>query len=206
MSIFPHSDLYMSLKSSTFAPDLMLMKMNRTLHTALGMVLLVLCPVITCAEHIRTPHDFQTMNKETELIFSNSNTVGRTALLTYKCTGTDAKFAVIPATSTIGIRLPKYGSTVTTTKINELDEMTIGVLPSDAFRDNIKVYVSRDSITWSPALTGDSIDYSKGSIHVSLPRNNYYVRLTNTLGPSKDASLTTITYWQDHCNCFIYEP
>ena len=179
---------------------------NRILHTALWLILIALCPVPIRAEHISTLHDFQAMNKETELIVTNSNTTARTALLTYQCSGTDAKFWRDHVYDTyISIRLPKNNSMVTTTKINELDEMLIGVIPINEFRTNIKVKVSKDSITWSNPLSGDSIRYEKGSIHVSLPRNNYYVRIYNTTG-TYDTSLTSIRYYQDHCNCFIYEP
>ena len=196
----------MSKKSSTFALDLLNTMIKRTLHTALWLVLIALCPVPVCAEHIYTPHDFQSMNKVTELILTNSNTTASTELLTYQCTGTDAKFGKDHKFSTyFSIRLPKNGSTVTTSKINELDEMQIAVIPADESRDNIKVKVSKDSITWSAPLSGDSISYSNGQITVTLPRNNYYVRIYNTNG-SKNTSLTTISYYQDHCSCFTYEP
>lgn len=180
--------------------------MYRNKHIIFGTLLLALCPVLSRAEHIYTPHNFQTMNKTTELIITNSNTNARTNLLTYQCSGTNAKFGKDHVFNNyVSILLPQNGSMVTTSKINELDEMTIGVLPTDEERYNIKVIISKDSITWSDPLAGDSISYSNGSIHVSLPRNNYYVRIYNTNG-AKKASLNSIDYYQDHCNCFTYEP
>ena len=180
--------------------------MKNFLQTRLWVILIAM-PIMVHAERIYTPHTFHTMNKVTELIFSGSNTIGRTELLTYKCTGTvDTKFGKDHVFNTyISIRLPKNGSTVTTSQINELDEFTIGVLPADESRRNILVKVSTDSISWGDPLSSeDVIQYSNGSIHVSLPRNNYYVRIYNTNG-AKEASITSIYWYQDHCNCFIYE-
>jgi hypothetical protein len=180
--------------------------MHNYLTSLLVGLLIFLCPSLTHAERIYTEHDFKTMDKVTELVITNSFTTAKTDLLTYQCTGTDAKFALDHLYKTsFSIRLPKYGSTVTTTKINELEEFLIGVIPADEKRDNIKVKVSKDSITWSDPLTSDNIQYSKGSITVKLPRNNYYVRIYNTNG-AKDTSIKSIYYFQDHCNCFIYEP
>ena len=180
--------------------------MHNYLTSLLVGLLIFLCPSMIRAERIYTEHDFQSMDKTTELVFSNSNTTAKTELLTYQCTGTDAKFAIDHVYKRFSsIRLPKYGSTVTTTKINELEEFLIGVIPADEKRDNIKVRVSKDSITWSDPLTSDNIQYSNGSITVTLPRNNYYVRIYNTNG-AKDTSIKSIYYYQDHCNCFIYEP
>ena len=168
------------------------------------LMLLMVCPSMIRAERIYTPHNFHSMALAGDIAFFNTNTIGRTALATYKCTGTNAKFDFY--NSIICIRLPKNGSTVTTSKINELDEFTIGMIPDNVDRSNIKVMVSTDSISWDGPLSDASvIEYSNGSIHVTLPRNNYYVRIYNTMD-SKDTSISSIQYYQDHCNCFIYNP
>lgn len=177
--------------------------MNRNIRTFLGICTLLLFPVFACAETITTNHVFQTMNKSTELIFSNSYTTAETNLLTYQCTGKDAKFDRYGG-STWSIVLPSSSSKyVTTTCINELSGFTIGHYPSSK-NVNIKVYVSKDGSTWSSALSGDSITYYSGTIDVSLPRNNYYVRIKNISG--SEIYLLNIIWYQDHCNCFLYEP
>lgn len=170
-------------------------------------MLIMVCPAMIRAERIYTPHSFDTMHKNGDLTITNSNTIGRTALAWYQCSGTNAKFFTDHVYSTyISIRLPRNGSTVTTSKINELDEFTIGMIPDNVDRSNIKVMVSTDSISWDGPLSDASvIEYSNGSIHVTLPRNNYYVRIYNTMD-SKDTSISSIQYYQDHCNCFIYNP
>lgn len=180
--------------------------MKNQLRTILW-TLILLYPVFACAETITTNHVFQTMNKSTELIFSNSYTTAETNLLTYQCTstgtGANAKFDRYGG-STWSIVLPSSSSKyVTTTCINELSGFTIGHYPSSK-NVNIKVYVSKDGSTWSSALSGDSITYYSGTIDVSLPRNNYYVRIKNISG--SEIYLLNIIWYQDHCNCFLYEP
>ena len=161
-------------------------------------------PALVLAETIYTPQDFQTMTSEKTLKFSNSNTVGKTDFVTYTCSGTNAKFAQY--VGVITIQLPNNGSTVTTTKINELTEFVVSFESSKKDERNLKVRVSKDSINWSyPLATTDSIRYSSGSILVTLPRNNYYIRIYNTTG-TYPSYLTGIDYIQDHCNCFIYQP
>ena len=172
--------------------------------------MLIGLPMMVRAEKIYTEHTFRTMNKETELLFYSSNTIAWTNLLTYRCTGNaDTKFDKDHIYKTnISIRLPKNGSTVTTSKINELEEFIIGVITNSDVYDctNLKVKVSKDSVNWGslPITSSDSITYTASSIQVTLPRNNYYVRLYNT-NSSKDISITSIFWYQDHCNCFIYE-
>ena len=94
------------------------------------------------------------------------------------------------------------GSTVTTTRINELAEFQLAHYPPTKYED-LKVYVSTDGVSWGLPLSGDAITYSAGTINVTVPRNNYYVRFRNNA--STDVSILSIIWYQDHCNCFIYE-
>lgn len=167
-------------------------------------VSLLLVPSLSLAETIRTSQDFQTMAAAKTLTFANSNKTGKTDFVTYSCSGTNSAFAQYNGT-TISIKLNQTGSTVTTTKIKELSEFYIGFEASKKNERNLKVKISKDSITWSPPLsTTDSIVYSSGSMHVTLPRNNYYIRIYNTTGMA--TYITGMDYYQDHCNCFIYQP
>ena len=192
----------MSILFCTFAPDLTISSMYRNLHTIFGMLLLVLCPAVTRAERIPTSHNFQTMNKSTELIITDSYTKAKTDLLRYTCSGTYAKFDRYGG-SIWSISLPKSNRFVTTTRVNELDGFDFVYYPASS-NESIKVYVSKDSISWGKALSGDSIEYSAGSVAVTIPRNNYYVRIKNE--SSTDIFIPAIIWYQDHCNCFIYEP
>ena len=180
---------------------------KRTLHTALWLVLIALCPVPVCAERIPHEHNFQSMVTNSEITLTNSNKTATTNLLTYQCSGTNATFGkdhYLPSASKVwSFKLLDNGSTVTTTRIDELAEFWVGHYPPTTCT-NLKVYVSKDSITWSPALTGDSISYETGYVTVTIPRNNYYVRFRNST--AADVSIIRINWYQDHCSCFTYEP
>lgn len=168
------------------------------------LVSLALVPSALMAETIRTLQDFQTMAAAKTLTFANSNKTGKTDFVTYSCSGTNSVFALY--NSIITIKLQQNGSTVTTTKIKELSELIISFEASQKNERNLKVQVSKDSLSWSPPLsTTDSIVYSSGSMHVTLPRNNYYIRIYNTTG-TYPTYITAMDYYQDHCNCFIYQP
>lgn len=178
--------------------------MYRNKHIIFGTLLLALCPAFSRAERIPHEHDFQSMVSKSEIVVTNSYHTATTDLLTYQCSGSNSSFAKDHLYKTLwSFKLLDNGSTVTTTKINELAEFQLAHYPPTTYT-NLKVYVSKDSITWSPALTGDSISYSAGTVAVTIPRNNYYVRFRNVA--STDVSILSIIWYQDHCNCFIYEP
>lgn len=176
------------------------------------LVSLALVPSALMAETIRTVQDFQIMAAAKTLTFANSNKTGKTDFVTYSCSGTNSAFAQYNGT-TISIKLQQNGSTVTTTKIKELSEFYISFESPKRIQntgantgENVMVKISKDSITWSPPLsTTDSIVYGSGSMHVTLPRNNYYIRIYNTTG-TYPTYITSMDYYQDHCNCFIYQP
>jgi len=168
------------------------------------LVSLALVPSALMAETIRTLQDFQAMTTAKTLTFANASKTGKTDFVTYTCSGTKSLFTSY--NSIISIQLYQNGSTVTTTKIKELSELIINFEASRKNERNLKVQVSKDSLSWSPPLsTTDSIVYSSGSMHVTLPRNNYYIRIYNTTG-TYPTYITSMDYYQDHCNCFIYQP
>ena len=179
--------------------------MKQKISCIAALVCALILSICTYAERIPTVHEFASM-PASDLVFTNSNKTATTPLTVYTCSGTSAVFGLDHVyNSKTSIRLPKNGSTVTTSCINELSEFTITYEPIAESRPNLKVQVSKDSVNWGyPLSTSDSIAYSTGSITVTLPRNNYYVRIKNT--NSSDVSIRIITYYQDHCNCFIYTP
>lgn len=157
------------------------------------------------AEVINTAQNFKSMNDLGTLTFESGNKVGRTDFVTYTCSGSGATFGIDRVESKISICLPNKGNTVTTTRIDELTGFSIMYNPYDVNRTNLKVRLSRDGETWGDPLTGDNISYSDGSVSVTIPRNNYFVQIYNNAS-SKDVFIMSITYYQDHCNCFVYEP
>ncbi len=178
--------------------------MHNYLTSLLVGLLIFLCPSLTHAERIYTEHNFQEMVAKSEIDVSGDRKNAETELLTYTCSGTNATFAKDHlGANQWSFKLLDNGSTVTTTLIPELAEMRIVHYPTTKYT-NLKIYISTDSITWSPALDGDNISYTASAISVTVPRNNYYVRFKNTA--STDVSILSIIYYQDHCNCFVYEP
>lgn len=176
--------------------------MKRISHILL-VCLISLSPALCRADRITTSHNFHTMSSDaTKLEFKNGNKTGITPLLTYTCSGTNATFGVTGVF--VGLQLPSSGGQVVTTRIDELAEFQIFHSPGSKCT-SIKVYVSKDGSSWSAALSGDSIAYSSGYINVTLPRNNYYVKIAATANIT-EFYISGITWYQDHCNCFVYEP
>ena len=191
---------YIVKKQYLCARFLICYKMHNYLTSLLVGLLIFLCPSLTHAERIYTEHKFNTMVINSEIVVTNSFHTAETDLLTYQCSGTNASFAKDHlGANQWSFKLLDNGSTVTTTRIPELAEMSIAHYPASKY-EALKVYISTDSIAWSLAPA----TYSAGTINVTIPRNNYYVRFKNTA--STDVSILSIIYYQDHCNCFIYEP
>ena len=176
--------------------------MKNFLQTRLWVILMAM-PIMVHAERISTPHNFQTMVTKSEITVTNSYKTAETALTTYNCSGTNCTFAKDHYSGTLwSFKMLDNGSTVTTTRINELAEFQLAHYPPTKYED-LQVYVSTDGISWGLPLSGDAITYSAGTINVTVPRNNYYVRFRNNA--STDVSILSIIWHQDHCNCFIYE-
>jgi len=176
--------------------------MKNYIHAIFGIMLIGL-PMMVRAERISTRHEFQNMVTKSEITITNSYKTAETALTTYNCDGTNCTFAKDHYSGTLwSFKMLDNGSTVTTTRINELAEFQLAHYPPTKY-ENLQVYVSTDGVSWGLPLSGDAITYSAGTINVTVPRNNYYVRFRNNA--STDVSILSIIWYQDHCNCFIYE-
>ena len=176
--------------------------MKNYIHAIFGIMLIGL-PMMVRAERTGTKHDFQEMFTKSKITITNSNKTAETALTTYNCSGTNCTFAKDHLTGQrCSFKMLDKGSTVVTTRIDELVEFQIAHYPTSRYED-LKIYVSTDGTSWGDPLSGDAISYSASAINVTVPRNNYYVRFYNNA--STDVSIISIIWYQDHCNCFIYE-
>ncbi len=176
--------------------------MKNYIHAIFGIMLIGL-PMMVRAERISTRHEFQNMVTKSEITITNSYKTAETALTTYNCSGTNCTFAKDHLTGKLwSFKMENKGSTVTTSRIDELAEFRIAHYPTTRYED-LKIYVSTDGTSWGDPLSGDAISYSASAINVTVPRNNYYVRFYNNA--STDVSIISIIWYQDHCNCFIYE-
>ena len=165
------------------------------------LVLLALSPAISRAERETVVHSFHSMSQPTEIKFTNSNKTATTELTTYTCTG-GSEFGI--ASSKISAILDKGGETVTTTQVDELVGFMIKYNPAGESLSNVKIYLAKNGGAFGAAVSGDSIDYQKGVIDVSIPRGNYAIKIVNN--DSKTCSIYRIDYYLDHCNCFEYIP
>lgn len=170
------------------------MRMKKLLSTIL--CLLVLSPALTRAETIT--HDFHEMSRLSQLTFSSANKVGETDLVTYTCSGTGATFGV--TNSKICIQLPQNGGQVITSPaIENLTRVKISHYPASKC-ENLKVYISTDGSSWGSALSGDAIEYgNSGTIFVTVPKGNYYLKFANTT--STAVSIIQVEYTTEPCVC-----
>ena len=174
------------------------------------LALLLLCAAVCRAEGDSLKHEFHVMSKDaSQLSFSSSDKVGVTPLVTYTCTGTNAKFGVdirtgiAPASKKICINLLDAGNFVTTSAIEDLAGIEIWHYPQTTC-SNITLQLSRDSAHWTDAIIQDGM-YRATRIVASFVPGRYYVRLTNTT--SKSVSLYKIIYrFGSGCNCVLYIP
>lgn len=167
---------------------------------------LLMTSLMAYAERTSISHDFADMVSKSQLTATNSNKTITTADMIYTCVGTNAVFAKDHFyNSKWSIKLLDRNDKVTTTLIDELCEIDIVHCPEDKPCENIKIYVSNDSIEWGDPLSGSQITYDKGSINATVPRDSYYVRILNN--STTDVSLIGIVYYQDHCpGCFLFKP
>lgn len=178
--------------------------MKKRKHILL-LLLFSLCTVMGYADRETVAQSFNSMYPS-ELELSADYKTITTDKVTYTCTGGTTQFWLDHQFGTVySIVLAESVGTVTTTKVNELIGFQILSRPNSK-NDKVKVYVSKDGVDFGTALSGDKITYDKsGTIDVSIPRGNYYIRIVNTNSSSK-CSLTRIDYYLDHCNCFEYIP
>ena len=181
--------------------------MKQLTHITLLFLFLLVSPLCR-ADRETVPHVFHTMDKETDLIFSNSNRTAETSLLTYTCDSKSEFYTDHVYGTNISAVLNTSTGTLTTTQVKELTGFQIAHwLEADSVK--VKVYVSKTGTFGAVALSrlnGDNITYnSTGIIDVRLPRGNYYIKIVNTDGSYK-FSIRSMYYYLDHCNCFEYVP
>lgn len=179
--------------------------MKRT-NVYITLCLLTLCPLCANAQRWGKVQEFQEIPGDS-ISYTNKNKKCITDFVTYTCSGhKDAVFGLYPPLPSIGgkvsIILPKNG-TVTTTKISDLVGLQIFHNPYDAECEDVKVYISLDSIAWE--LVSVESTYQKGSIDIpSIMHDSYYVKIINTYTPT--VAIRSITYFMEKCNCFRYVP
>lgn len=138
------------------------------------------------------------------MIFSNSYRTATTSLLTYTC-ASESAFGIDPVYKEICAILNTSTDTLTTTQVKELTGFQIAHIPV-AKCEKVEVYVSKTGVFDGVLpLSGDNITYnSTGTIDVTIPRGNYYIKIVNT--DRNRFSIRGIDYYLDHCNCFEYVP
>jgi hypothetical protein len=146
-----------------------------------------------------------------QLAFYSLNTVGKTDLATYTCTGTNAEFGsdlVNPAgNKKISINLPTSNRYVTTSAVEDLAGLEIKFYRNNDHDPKLKLQLSRDSVHWTDAITptSETKTYRETKIIADFVPGRYYVRLTNTTS-SKAISIYQIIYSFGSCNCMLYIP
>ncbi len=164
--------------------------------------LLSLYPAFCQAERqLWARHNFSVLNAEGNLAFLNSNTVGKTDVLTYTCSG-GGTFAF---TSTYVISLPNNGSEVVISPaISKLAGIYITYSSPSSQCENVKVYVSTDGTSWGEPIPNADIVCTPTTIDVTLNRRNYYIKIVHT--KKADFYIGSIDYYTEDCNCFPYIP
>jgi len=176
-------------------------RMKRTnLHTIV-LCMLILCSLSAHAERTYKEHTFHGMPSPAEITYAADYLSAVTELTTYTCSGpAGTNFGRAAGDKKIAILLPKSGSTVTTTKIDDLVGLYIRNNPSQTCT-NIEVSVSLDSINWIVVSTSGT--HQSGFIDIpNIIHDSYYVRIMNTTNTA--AEIRSIKYYFDDCNCFRY--
>ena len=179
-----------------------------------GIVCVLLLSAVFCrAEKAAVTHEFSTMNSNGTLVYPPKSdnpdkpdyTIGKTDLLIYTCSGTNATFGGDLYNDLgykkISINLPSSNRFVTTTAIDSLTEIQIWHYPMNTCT-NIKVQLSRDSVHWVN-MTG-ATTYETDHVRATFVPGRYYVRVRNT--SSTSVSLWKIKYTFGDCNCVMYIP
>lgn len=175
-------------------------------HKLIGLLVCLFClTTLTQAEIITTTHNFDTMNVNKQIQFSEGNTVATTPLLTYTCS-VDAKFGnSTNSHSQTAIFLDQPKATVTTTMIDNLKEITIYHHPDvqllySATTPNFYISISYDNQTWTNI--SDSAQIGKGIITIPMPATgDYYVQIKQR---STNFYIHTMKYTTEQCACFPY--
>ena len=164
--------------------------------------LLMLCTSIYGVEIVKTTHNFHAMSgDDTQIQYSNNNTIAETPLLTYKCTKASFGLYTEVVPHSICVLMNESDATVTTTQISNLKKLIINYYyeGSEAYdADEITISISADRQDWN---TPDEIIYNKGAVDVVLPTGDYYLQIKRK---SKNFYINQITYYTEKCACFPY--
>ena len=175
--------------------------MKKMRHNLFLVCLLVLCTTICHAETITTVHNFHAMSGDnTQIQYSNDNTVAKTELLTYTCTP-GAKFAADQNKTYGNISIFMEGSGVAvTTQIDNLKEIDIYHYPQENLSSRIVVSVSTDGQNWEKI---EVVNQLSAYVRATMPATgDYYVRIERN---GKDFYyIHQITYYTEKCACFPY--
>lgn len=174
--------------------------MKKMRHNLFPVCLLVLCTTICHAETITTTHNFRAMSSDnTQIQYSDGNTVAKTELLTYTCK--NAKFAADPNKTygNISIFMEGSGVAVTTTQIGNLKEIDIYHYPERNLSSKIVVSVSTDEQNWEKI---EVVNQLSAYVRATMPATgDYYVRIESD---ETDFYIHQITYYTEKCACFPY--
>lgn len=167
------------------------MRMKKLLSTIL--CLLVLSPALSRAETIT--HEFAS-----GFTFTNSNKTATKDGFAYSCSSTASFWLDLIYGSVISLNMPDGSSAATTsTAIENLTRVMISHYPASKC-ENLKVYISTDGSSWGSALSGDAIEYgNSGTIFVTVPKGNYYLKFANTT--STAVSIIQVEYTTEPCVC-----
>jgi hypothetical protein len=162
---------------------------------------MILCTSLYSAEIVTTTHDFHAMSgNKAQIEFSNSNTIAKTPLLTYKCTP-GAKFDADPNKThgNISIFMEGSGVAVTTTQIDNLKEIDIYHYPQEDLSLKIIVSISTDGKNWEELQLINQVSVY---VRATMPATgDYYLQIKSK---SKDFYIHQIEYTTEKCACFPY--
>jgi len=192
-------------KSSTFAPI-----MKRSILSLLFILTALLCR----AAVISYDHEFNVLNTQKKIAFSNSNktaTVSGTLPLVYNCYakaefGPDLVHSV--GYQVISINLKQQDdSLIITPAIEYLKGLQIYCYTTDAEKVGMNIFISSDARTWTQ-LSEEKLLKSSNSVTAtfSFGPGTYAVKIVNASSTkSTGISIFKITYETDPCpNCFRY--
>ena len=169
--------------------------MKRNFIQTIVICMILLSPAWCWAESIT--HNFKN-DAGKSIIYSASNTVATTDLVTYTCSGTDTKFYLdLTYGTTIAMCLPKSTSKVVTSPaIERLTRIQLQYYPT-ALNTNLKIDVSTNGSTWTDK--SDDADYTTSGVDLPLEQGDYYVRFRNT--SASGVSILQVMYYIEPCHC-----
>ena len=147
-------------------------------------------------------HDFQEMPSPGTIVYTEKNTIGTTAELTYTCSDGASFGSACYGGTRICINFREKYDQVILSPIEHLAGITIDYFQENTSHDNFEICLSRDGSTWTKPIAQDV--NNKGRTVVTFVPGSYYVRIRNRY--AKKAAIWQMTYTFGDCNCFLYFP